>query len=264
MVTMRRYEEVVGAAARASDRSYLAPEIVRQRMRVMELLALRAGESVLDAGCGVGLLSEPMAREVGRGGRLVGVDVTADVLEKARKRCSGLDHTMFQQGSVERLALDEAGFDAAVCTQVLLYVQDVPRALAELYRVLKPGGRLVIVETDWAGTVLNSGMPSVTRRIIAGWDSVVASPNLPRTLAPKLRDAGFAAVRVEALPILRTSVTPGDFVYSSLVSFADEAPKRSDVSEQDAAAWREDLMQRQKDGAFFFCVNRFLFSAVKT
>lgn len=256
-------EDLVAAAARDSDRSYLSPEVVRQRMRTLELLAPAAGESVLDAGCGVGLLSEPLALEVGARGALVGVDITDEVLEKARARCADLAQAEFMTGDLTALPLDDARFDAAACTQVLLYVGDVPKALAELHRVLKPGGRLVIVETDWSGTILNSADQGLTREMIGSWDKAVASPNLPARLRPLLENAGFSNTRVEALPVLRTSTTPNDFVSSIIAWFAKTAPQHSAVSEHQAQAWHADIQRLSDEGAFFFCVNRFLFSAVK-
>ena len=70
-------------AAQEIERSYLTPEIIRQRSRTMDALALQAGEQVLDAGCGTGLLLEQMAQSVGDNGRVVGVDYSADMLEQS-------------------------------------------------------------------------------------------------------------------------------------------------------------------------------------
>lgn len=256
-------DDVTTTAARESDRSYLAPEILRQRMRTLELLAPQAGETALDAGCGVGLLSEPLALELGPTGRLIGVDLTAEVLEKARARCAPFGNARFLEGGVEALPLESATVDLAACTQVLLYVPDVPKALRELHRVLKPGGRLVVVETDWAGLVLNAANAALTQKIVAGWDAAVPSPRLPRTLKPMLEEAGFAAVRAEALPILRTSMTADDFAYATLDWFARLAPEHAGVASDEARAWLDDLLALQDRGRFFFCVNRFLFSGVR-
>ncbi len=87
--------------ARDTERSYLSAEIVRQRLRTLEVLALRAGEHVLDVGCGPGLLTHDMALQVGVDGRVVGVDTSEAMLKLARQRCSHLSHVELTQGEAE-------------------------------------------------------------------------------------------------------------------------------------------------------------------
>ncbi len=171
-------------AAANIDRSYQTPEIVNQRLRTLAGLALVRGESVLDAGCGTGLLLEQEALAVGTQGRVEGVDYSDDMLAQARLRCADMPQVGFHQGSVETLPFDDASFDALSCTQCLLYVDDLDRALAEFYRVLKPGGRIAVLETDWTGAILNSRDQSLTRRIFDAWDLACKNPNLPKRLRP--------------------------------------------------------------------------------
>jgi ubiquinone/menaquinone biosynthesis C-methylase UbiE len=140
-------------AAELIERSYQTPEIVNQRLRTLAELALVSGESVLDAGCGTGLLLELEAFAVGCEGRAEGVDFSEDMLAHARARCGGLEQVNLQQGSVETLPFEDASFDALSCTQTLLYVKDMDRALKEFYRLLKPRGRIAIIETDWSGAI---------------------------------------------------------------------------------------------------------------
>jgi arsenite methyltransferase len=166
-------------AAQDIELSYQTPEIVRQRIQTIEALALRAGEQVLDAGCGTGLLVHGMSSTIGSQGRIIGVDLSNDMLELAKQRCSEMANIELQQGSVTELDFADNSFDAASCIQTLLYVDDVEMALSELYRVLKPGGRVAIIETDWRGAVLNSPDDVMTRKILDAWDAAVSSPNLP-------------------------------------------------------------------------------------
>ncbi len=85
-------------------------------------------------------------------------------------------------GDVAALPYADHSFDAAVCTQVYEYVPDIDRALAELYRVLKPGARAVIVDTDWESCVWHSSDQARMRRMIEAWDRHCPHPQLPRTL----------------------------------------------------------------------------------
>jgi len=250
------------AAARI-DRSYQTPEIVNQRLRTLAGLALEDGESVLDAGCGTGLLLEQQALAVGSSGRAEGIDYSEDMLAQARIRCADLPQVGLRQGSVESLPFDDASFDALSCVQCLLYVDDLDRALAEFHRVLKPGGRIAVLETDWTGAILNSHDQALTQRIFDAWDLACANPNLPKRLRPLLAGLGFGALRVEAIPVLNASYSENSFSAGMLKNYAGSARKRELITGQESRDWLAGIDALIRDDAYFFCVNRFLFTAVK-
>lgn len=245
------------------ERIYQTPDAIKQRTRTLEALAPRGGEKVLDVGCGPGLLAREMALLVGSEGLVVGLDSSPDMLSLAEERCGHLSQVELHFGEAEKLGEEDESFDAVTCAQVLLYVADVERALAEMYRVLKPGGRLAIIETDWRGTVLSSSDHALTRQVLDAWDAAVASPNLPVRLRPLLRAAGFAVPRIEAIPILNTSYTRGNFSAGMVQQFAAYAAAHKVIDQKKARWWLQDLQRLDQEGAYFFCVNRFLFSAVR-
>jgi hypothetical protein len=145
----------------------------------------------------------------------------------------------------------------------LLYVHEVSKALGEVHRVLKRGGRVVILETDWRGVVLNSSDEILSQRMFGAWNDAVPSPKLPVQLGPLLRAQGFTAVRVEPIPILNTSYRSDNFAVDTLKWVAHYAQEHGAVSEEEAVAWLADLFRLGEKNEFFFCVNRFLFTAVK-
>ncbi len=126
---MIAYDE---AEARKTDRAYQTPDVTRQRMRTLEALQLKAGEFVLDVGCGSGLLAHDMATLVGAGGRVIGVDISQDMLVLAERRCADMPQVFLKQSKAESLPEDAESFDAVTCVQVLLYLSDVPTALSEM------------------------------------------------------------------------------------------------------------------------------------
>ena len=246
-----------------TERAYLAPEVVRQRMRTLEVLSPRVGECIIDVGCGPGLLVHDLAIEVGATGRVVGVDTSQPMLELAEHRCADLSQVELIEGDAANLTADDATFDAVACIQLLLYIEDIDGVLEEIHRVLKPGGRVAIIETDWRGAVLSSTDPALTDKMMVGWDQAVPSPNLPVRLGPLLRQHGFTAVRVEAIPILSTSYVAGGWPVGMMDQFARLARESGTVSEAESKNWLNDIERLGAEDAYFFCVNRFLFSAVK-
>jgi len=250
-------------AAELLERSYQTPEIVNQRLRTLAVLGLQQGESVLDAGCGTGLLIEQEAKAVGAAGRAEGMDYSDDMLEHALRRCADMKQVGLQQGTIEKLPFEDASFDALSCTQTLLYVADLEAALAEFQRVLKPRGRIAIVETDWSGAIINSEHPVMTRRILDNWGSTVSNGNLPRRLRPMLGRFGFSAIRAEAIPLLNASYCENSFSANMLQNFATSARRHKVIDAAEAESWLQGIDNLIKEDAYFFCVNRFLFSAVK-
>lgn len=260
MTKQFEYDE---AESKHTERIYLSPEVVRQRMRTLEILAPTKDEHIMDIGCGPGLLAHDLALEVGPGGRVTGMDSSSSMLELARIRCAPLSHVKVVEGDAVDLPADDASLNAVTCTQVLLYVEDVEAAIVAMHRVLEPGGRAVIVETDWRSAVINSSDPGLTERMIAAWDAAVPSPNLPACLGPILRARGFAAVRVEAFPILSTHARDGGYAASMTAQFARSAFDSGAVTAVQRREWLDDLARLDDEGGYFFCVNRFIFSAIR-
>lgn len=109
---------------------------------------LRVGETVMDLGSGAGLDCILAARRVGANGKVTGVDMTQAMVEKARQnvRALGLDNVEFHQGHLEELPADDASIDVAISNGVFNLCPDKPRVLSEVFRVLRPGGRLQMAD----------------------------------------------------------------------------------------------------------------------
>jgi len=107
-------------------------------------VCLRAGERVVDVACGTGLVSFAAADVVGARGRVIGVDISGAMVDAAQRRADalGVGHAAFARMDAEALDLADADFDVALCALGLMYVADPERALRELRRVVRPGGRV--------------------------------------------------------------------------------------------------------------------------
>ena len=149
-----------------------------------------------------------------------------------------------------------------VGTQVYCYVSDVAGAIQEAARVLRKGGRLLILDSDWDMCAWNSKDPLLTRRMVAGRAARFAHAHLPRELHCLVRAAGLTLIHVNAFSIIETRYDADSFGVS-MIETTCEAALRDEVPAAEVAAWEEDLRSCETGGEWFFCLNRFIFSATK-
>ncbi|HVE95644.1 MAG TPA: methyltransferase domain-containing protein [Pseudonocardiaceae bacterium] len=249
--------------SRRVEATYTTPDVIEQRRQVLGTLALQPGERVLDIGSGPGFLAVEMAAAVGPAGEVQGVDVSGSmlVLAEAREVSAGSAPVTFRRGGAEQLPVPNASFDVAVSTQVLEYVEDVPGALAEIHRVLRPGGRVLLLDTDWDSIVWHSEDDERMARVLVAWEEHLVDPHLPRTLGASLEAAGFDVAAPWVLPLLNTGYAPDTYSVGLLDIVAAFVSGRAGVSAEDVDAWAEDL--RTLGTGYFFSLNRYVFCATK-
>jgi arsenite methyltransferase len=241
--------------------AYTTADVVEQRRLVVEALDLRPGEHVLDIGSGPGFLACEMAAVVGKRGSVHGVDPSQSMLAIAahRERAPGSAPVEFRPGDAIELPYPDGSFDAAVSTQVYEYVEDMATALAEARRVLRPGGRLLVLDTDWDSVVWRSSDRERMRRVLAAWDEHLVDPHLPARLTGLLRDAGFTIKLRTTIPLFNAGFD-SDTYSAGLIGFVSAfVPGRQGISEEEARAWADDLATQGED--YFFSVNRYVFVA---
>jgi arsenite methyltransferase len=156
--------------------------------------ALRPGEVVVDLGSGAGLDSFLAARQVGETGRVIGIDMTGAMLEKAREnaRKGGFDNVEFRQGIIEELPLEDESVDVILSNCVINLSPEKHRVFAEAYRVLKPGGRIMVSDV-----VLEQELPEKVLDSVEAYIGCVAGASLRGEYLETIRRAGFSEVRVE-------------------------------------------------------------------
>ncbi len=249
------------AAARALEAAYLTTDVVEQRCEVLRLLSLLPGQAVLDIGSGPGLLALAMADAVGPGGKVVGLDLSEPMLEMGRQRCVDRPQVSFELGDAAKLPFEADTFDAVVTTQVYEYVADISGALAEVRRVLRPGGLLAVLDTDYDSLVVHTEDPERHARIFDAWDEHFVHRGLPRTLGASMREAGFRMRHRVAIPMFNTEYTPSAFSFHLTKLIANFCSGRRDATVDDAKGWLAELEELGRGGGYFFSLNRYLFVA---
>jgi arsenite methyltransferase len=248
------------------DKAYSTPQIVDQRRRFRAAVAARPREVGLDVGCGPGHLACELTREVAPEGRIVAIDRSPESVDASKARAVKeelADAVDVQVGDATALEFPDETFDFVVAVQVYCFVPNVALAIEEAARVLRKGGRLLVLESDWDMCIWKSRDPVFTRRMIsARAENQFAHAYLPRDLHKLFRAAGLTVGDVQTFSIVETCYDPSSYGASVIGTTRDSALKHG-VSAPDVAAWEQDLRSRTAEGEWFFCLNRFVFTGTK-
>ncbi|WP_328460683.1 methyltransferase domain-containing protein [Actinoplanes sp. NBC_00393] len=171
------------------------PEIRRVRRVAYEQLRPAAGQRLLDAGSGGGDVARLLAADVGPLGEVIALDHSASVTAAAIRRHDG-SSVRYVTGDVAAMDLPRGYVDGVWCERLLQHVDDADRAIGELIRVTRPGGRICLVDTDWASLAFD-GMPAGLGEVVMAHARGHFTPrqfDMGRTLRRRLVAAGLTGV----------------------------------------------------------------------
>ena len=250
------------AAAERLEAVYLGPDVVAQREDTIKRLAVQKGERVLDIGSGPGFLAAVIAQQTGPDGSVVCVDISEQMVERAGQR-NEHEWLEYQCADATELPFADDCFDVVVSTQVAEYVPDVDKFLSEVHRVLKPGGRGLILATDWDGVCWHSEHPVRMEKVLKAFAPHCADSSLPRTLSARLKRVGLVVNDVSYFSIINVDRYDGCYG-GGLVPFIVAYVGAEDiVPETELAAWAEEQAALDARGEHFFSTGRFSFAISK-
>jgi len=252
------------ATARLLENAYRGRDVVKRRLATLEALAPEAGDTIVDVGSGPGYLTVELARAVGEAGEVIAVDPSADMRRAAASQCNGFANVRILDGTANELPLADASAAGAASLQVFEYLNDIPGALAEIRRVLRPGGRLVIGDMHWDSWIWHSTEPERMAKMMSAWDDHLADRGVPARLPHMMRQAGYQIETIRPLVLLDT-VLRNDGVAMMLLNLMQAYVLQNDlVDEPTARAWADEQRRLAADGCFFFSLVHFVLSGRRT
>lgn len=250
------------AAADRLEAVYLGPDVVAQRKDTIQRIAIQEGERVLDIGSGPGFLAAMIAEQTGPNGRVIGVDISQQMVDRASQR-NQREWLSYQCADAAALPFEDNSFDVVVSTQVAEYVPDVGAFSSEVFRVLRRGGRGLILATDWEGVCWHSEHPDRMEKVLRAFAPHCADSKLPRTLTAHLRKAGLTVHDVSYFSIVnvdRYQGCYGEMVVPFIVAYVKG---QNTVPDDELRAWADEQASLNARGEHFFSTGRFSFSVSK-
>ncbi len=158
------------------------------------LASLQPGETVLDLGSGAGLDCLLAAQKVGETGRVIGVDMTPEMIDRARANAKRVNATNveFRQGYLENLPVDNSTIDVIISNCVINLSPDKEKVFAEAFRALKPGGKLAVSDI-----VTDGELPEVVRKSLAAWAGCVAGAVEAKQYIAMMEEVGFTDISIK-------------------------------------------------------------------
>ncbi len=244
--------------------AYQGAEITRRRQASFDALRPEPGETILDIGCGNGLLTAELARAVGPDGKVIGIDPSDEMRKPAVSRCKAFDWVEISQGTAHELPIGTEIADKAVSTQVFEYLDDIPGAVQEVFRTLKAGARFVIGDIHFDSFLWFSDHPDRMRRMMRSWDHHLTERCIPAILPPILRSSGFAVDEIRPLTLCDHLLKSDGLASVMMQLMKRYALVHGHVSEEEATAWFDEQTALAAEGRFFFSITHFVICARKT
>jgi ubiquinone/menaquinone biosynthesis C-methylase UbiE len=225
---------------------------IASRSAYLELLGIAPGERILEVGCGSGVVLRDVARRVAPGGRAVGLDPSPALLAVARElaAAAGLAELVeLHEGDARALPFGDGAFDGALAATALIHIPDAERTVAEMARVVRPGGRVGVFDRDNDTSFVSHPDRALTRRIIAaGAEHTLVNPWIARQLPLVLRTHGLRDVRVRAFASVEQD--PAGFYATTTERWPSIAVQVGAISEDERLRWMEQLRAVQAAGGF--------------
>ncbi len=222
-----------------------------RRLAVFEALSIKTGQAILDLGCGGGHLVRDIALAVGGSGRAVGLDASPDQLKSAGALCADLASVEFIEGSATAMTFEDGSFDGLASIQMLEYIVEVDTTLAEARRVLKTGGKAVLISVLWDHWRFHGADPDLNDRMHDIWRGHCTHQMLPFEMTARLGAAGFDGVVQKPLAFINNTLHENAFARWAARLVAAFAVGKG-IDKDDSALWLDQLARADSENRFGF------------
>lgn len=224
--------------------------IAAYKRKTLQFLQLTPGEAVLDAGCGVGIDTMAMSRIVGPLGLALGIDSDLRAIRRARSLATAEDsRAQFSFADLHATGLPSARFDACCLDRVLRELRDPVRAIVEMVRLLRPGGRLAVFDVDWRTLLVEPCDRRVTARLLEAWLAEFPRGALAFQIPAVLADLGLEEPAIASEALLLRDVLLADRLFA-LRAIARHGVDRGAVNAIEATDWLASI--HEGSGRRFF------------
>ncbi len=249
--------------ARLLDEAYEGGDFTLRRLANARALDVGPGDRVVDIGCGAGHFMLELSRAVGDAGEVIGIDPSQEMLDAAKVRLDGRSNVRLEVGTADNLPLDNVSVDKAASIQVFEYLSDIPGALAEAYRVLRAGGRLVVGDMHFDSLVWFSEDRDRMSAMARAWDGHLVERCVPALLPQLMRDAGFLVEAVSPIVCCDTEGRMDGLARMLMVLMEQYAVQKNLIDAPIVQAWREEQEALIRQRRFFFSLTHYVVSARK-
>lgn len=245
------------AAFQITDALRKLPGIVELTKRGFEHLEIAPGDSLLEVGCGTGEDSRNFSELVGTTGLVTAIDTSDTMLEEAKRRTpKSQSNITYHNADIQKVDFASASFSKCWSQRVFQHLPNPEQALGEIHRVLKPEGRLVILDTDWETFVIDSTNKKLTRKITEGFCDIIQNGWIGRQLPRLCTQANFQVVDYFSNTIIANDL---NFLLNHLGvnEVLHYLTQQNEVSSTEVKSWKEELQRNSDAGSFFYSVTMF-------